>query len=182
MFFTSANNCRNKLHFDHVVVLSLRITFWMSFKGHWLNALECNFVQNSWTKWLQLSVFIYSLHLNRFLCVSPIALLLFDTKLCGIAIQRWCRLLILFLFQITTNNCTAHYRTLSGGVGESPSLSPSQSSDYEDIAATRDLPLNLALKSKKNGHLINKQNTISQKATIHHVSLLKLFILCAKYW
>uniref|UniRef100_A0A1B0AV93 SH3 domain-containing protein n=1 Tax=Glossina palpalis gambiensis TaxID=67801 RepID=A0A1B0AV93_9MUSC len=69
---------------------------------------------------------------------------------------------------IGTNNCTARYRTLSGGVGESPSLSPSPSSDYEDIAATRGLPPSLALKSKKCSALTNKANTISQKATIHH--------------
>lgn len=37
--------------------------------------------------------------------------------------------------QIGTNNCTARYRTLSGGVGESPSLSPSPSSDYENDLA-----------------------------------------------
>ncbi|XP_039970930.1 uncharacterized protein LOC120782628 [Bactrocera tryoni] len=68
---------------------------------------------------------------------------------------------------IGTNNCTARYRTLSGGIGESPSLSPSPSSDYEDIAATRGLPPSLAAKSKKNG-VPHKANTISQKATVHH--------------
>ncbi|XP_055921333.1 uncharacterized protein LOC129952626 [Eupeodes corollae] len=67
---------------------------------------------------------------------------------------------------IGTNNCTARYRTLSGGIGESPSLSPSPSSDYEDIAATRGLALSLAAKSKKNGN--HKGTTISQKATVHH--------------
>ncbi|XP_017473309.1 PREDICTED: uncharacterized protein LOC108364221 isoform X2 [Rhagoletis zephyria] len=68
---------------------------------------------------------------------------------------------------IGTNNCTARYRTLSGGIGASPSLSPSPSSDYEDIAATRGLPPSLAAKSKKNG-IPHKANTISQKATVHH--------------
>ncbi|CAD7084222.1 unnamed protein product [Hermetia illucens] len=63
---------------------------------------------------------------------------------------------------IGTNNCTARYRTLSGGIGESPSLSPSPSSDYEDdITATRGLG-----KTKKNGP--HKGITISQKATVHH--------------
>lgn len=51
--------------------------------------------------------------------------------------------------QIGTNNCTARYRTLSGGVGESPSLSPSPSSDYEnDLAASHGLPMG---KIKRNG-------------------------------
>ncbi|XP_037943537.1 uncharacterized protein LOC119676373 [Teleopsis dalmanni] len=68
---------------------------------------------------------------------------------------------------IGTNNCTARYRTLSGGRGESPSLSPSPSSDYEDIAASRGLPPSLVAKSKKNG-IAHKANTISQKATVHH--------------
>ncbi|XP_030371634.1 uncharacterized protein LOC115621929 isoform X2 [Scaptodrosophila lebanonensis] len=68
---------------------------------------------------------------------------------------------------IGTNNCTARYRTLSGGIGESPSLSPSPSSDYEDIGATRGLPPSLAAKAKKNG-LPHKANTICQKATVHH--------------
>ncbi|TDG52256.1 hypothetical protein AWZ03_001086 [Drosophila navojoa] len=71
---------------------------------------------------------------------------------------------------IGTNNCTARYRTLSGGVGESPSLSPSPSSDYEDIGATRHgLPPSFAAKAKKNG-LPHKANTICQKAMVHHVS------------
>ncbi|XP_017847608.1 uncharacterized protein LOC108603365 isoform X3 [Drosophila busckii] len=70
---------------------------------------------------------------------------------------------------IGTNNCTARYRTLSGGIGESPSLSPSPSSDYEDIGATRHcgLPPSLAAKAKKNG-LPHKANTICQKAMVHH--------------
>ncbi|XP_030245222.1 uncharacterized protein LOC108658565 isoform X3 [Drosophila navojoa] len=69
---------------------------------------------------------------------------------------------------IGTNNCTARYRTLSGGVGESPSLSPSPSSDYEDIGATRHgLPPSFAAKAKKNG-LPHKANTICQKAMVHH--------------
>lgn len=81
-------------------------------------------------------------------------------------------LLHLFLPQISTNNCTARYRTLSGGLGNSPSLSPSPSSDYEDIGigAPRALPPSLAAKVKKNGAIATKSNTISQKATIHHVS------------
>lgn len=74
--------------------------------------------------------------------------------------------------QIGTNNCTARYRTLSGGIGESPSLSPSPSSDYEDIGATRHgLPPSLVAKAKKNG-LPHKANTICQKAMVHHVSQL----------
>lgn len=77
-----------------------------------------------------------------------------------------------FCSQISTNNCTARYRTLSGGMGNSPSLSPSPSSDYEDIiGATRALPPSLAAKAKKNGAMATKSNTISQKATIHHVSI-----------
>ncbi|XP_060649852.1 uncharacterized protein LOC133836000 isoform X5 [Drosophila sulfurigaster albostrigata] len=69
---------------------------------------------------------------------------------------------------IGTNNCTARYRTLSGGIGESPSLSPSPSSDYEDIGATRHgLPPSLVAKAKKNG-LPHKANTICQKAMVHH--------------
>lgn len=78
-----------------------------------------------------------------------------------------------FSFQISTNNCTARYRTLSGGLGNSPSLSPSPSSDYEDIGigAPRALPPSLAAKVKKNGAIATKSNTISQKATIHHVSI-----------
>ncbi|XP_017058120.1 uncharacterized protein LOC108099255 [Drosophila ficusphila] len=73
---------------------------------------------------------------------------------------------------IGTNNCTARYRTLSGGVGESPSLSPSPSSDYEDIGVTRGHgclpPSLLAAKAKKNGLPHGKANTICQKATVHH--------------
>ncbi|XP_017023299.1 uncharacterized protein SKIP isoform X6 [Drosophila kikkawai] len=73
---------------------------------------------------------------------------------------------------IGTNNCTARYRTLSGGIGESPSLSPSPSSDYEDIGATRGHgclpPSLLAAKAKKNGLPHGKANTICQKATVHH--------------
>ncbi|XP_073817581.1 shal K[+] channel interacting protein [Musca autumnalis] len=73
---------------------------------------------------------------------------------------------------ISTNNCTARYRTLSGGLGNSPSLSPSPSSDYEDIGigAPRALPPSLAAKVKKNGAIATKSNTISQKATIHHTN------------
>ncbi|XP_041564989.1 uncharacterized protein LOC108148721 isoform X3 [Drosophila elegans] len=73
---------------------------------------------------------------------------------------------------IGTNNCTARYRTLSGGIGESPSLSPSPSSDYEDIGVTRGHgclpPSLLAAKAKKNGLPHGKANTICQKATVHH--------------
>ncbi|XP_041675140.1 uncharacterized protein LOC108115595 isoform X8 [Drosophila eugracilis] len=73
---------------------------------------------------------------------------------------------------IGTNNCTARYRTLSGGIGESPSLSPSPSSDYEDIGVTRGHgclpPSLLAAKAKKNGMPHGKANTICQKATVHH--------------
>ncbi|KAH8284345.1 hypothetical protein KR018_004050 [Drosophila ironensis] len=73
---------------------------------------------------------------------------------------------------IGTNNCTARYRTLSGGIGESPSLSPSPSSDYEDIGTARGHgclpPSLLAAKAKKNGLPHNKANTICQKATVHH--------------
>lgn len=69
--------------------------------------------------------------------------------------------------QIGTNNCTARYRTLSGGIGESPSLSPSPSSDYEDDNATKHLP-NL-VKNKRNGPHMGA--IISQKATVHHVSI-----------
>ncbi|XP_043070967.1 uncharacterized protein LOC6567925 isoform X3 [Drosophila grimshawi] len=68
---------------------------------------------------------------------------------------------------IGTNNCTARYRTLSGGIGESPSLSPSPSSDYEDIGATRH-----TAKAKKNG-LPHKANTICQKAMVHHSSEMR---------
>lgn len=38
------------------------------------------------------------------------------------------------LMQIGANNCTARYRTLSGGIGESPS--PTPSSDYDDNLAS----------------------------------------------
>ncbi|XP_070136766.1 uncharacterized protein SKIP isoform X2 [Drosophila bipectinata] len=73
---------------------------------------------------------------------------------------------------IGTNNCTARYRTLSGGIGESPSLSPSPSSDYEDIGTARGHgclpPSLLAAKAKKNGMAHGKANTICQKATVHH--------------
>lgn len=101
--------------------------------------------------------------------------------------------------QIGTNNCTARYRTLSGGgIGESPSLSPSPSSDYEDedtaaavmAAATSSMTtttsssannkqqphlstlnsLNCNSKNKRNGN--HKGAIISQKATVHHVSTL----------
>ncbi|EDW24781.1 GL23211 [Drosophila persimilis] len=77
---------------------------------------------------------------------------------------------------IGTNNCTARYRTLSGGIGESPSLSPSPSSDYEDIGATRMhglAPSLLAAKAKKNGLPHGKANTICQKATVHHSSEMR---------
>ncbi|XP_065354099.1 uncharacterized protein LOC135948654 [Calliphora vicina] len=74
---------------------------------------------------------------------------------------------------ISTNNCTARYRTLSGGIGESPSLSPSPSSDYEDIGATRALPPSLAAKAKKNGAVATKSNTMSQKATVHHTNEMR---------
>ncbi|KNC32240.1 hypothetical protein FF38_06618 [Lucilia cuprina] len=74
---------------------------------------------------------------------------------------------------IATNNCTARYRTLSGGIGESPSLSPSPSSDYEDIGATRALPPSLAAKVKKNGAVATKSNTMSQKATVHHTNEMR---------
>uniref|UniRef100_A0A1I8P3X8 SH3 domain-containing protein n=1 Tax=Stomoxys calcitrans TaxID=35570 RepID=A0A1I8P3X8_STOCA len=76
---------------------------------------------------------------------------------------------------ISTNNCTARYRTLSGGLGNSPSLSPSPSSDYEDIGigAPRALPPSLAAKVKKNGAIATKSNTISQKATIHHTNEMR---------
>ncbi|XP_046867559.1 uncharacterized protein LOC6650487 isoform X1 [Drosophila willistoni] len=76
---------------------------------------------------------------------------------------------------IGTNNCTARYRTLSGGIGESPSLSPSPSSDYEDIGAMARhglAPSLLAAKAKKNG-LPHKANTICQKATVHHSSEMR---------
>ncbi|XP_068157773.1 uncharacterized protein SKIP isoform X4 [Drosophila tropicalis] len=76
---------------------------------------------------------------------------------------------------IGTNNCTARYRTLSGGIGESPSLSPSPSSDYEDIGAIARhglAPSLLAAKAKKNG-LPHKANTICQKATVHHSSEMR---------
>lgn len=82
--------------------------------------------------------------------------------------------------QIGTNNCTARYRTLSGGgIGESPSLSPSPSSDYDDdeVASGKQqqqqqhLPtLNCSSKNKWNGN--HKGAIISQKATVHHVSTL----------
>lgn len=43
-------------------------------------------------------------------------------------------------FQIGTNNCTARYRTLSGGMGdESPSPSPTPSSEYDDILLQKQL-------------------------------------------
>ncbi|XP_034662053.1 uncharacterized protein LOC117897367 isoform X5 [Drosophila subobscura] len=77
---------------------------------------------------------------------------------------------------IGTNNCTARYRTLSGGIGESPSLSPSPSSDYEDIGATRMhglAPSLMAAKAKKNGLPHGKANTICQKATVHHSSEMR---------
>lgn len=134
--------------------------------------------------------------------------------------------------QIGTNNCTAHYRTLSGGIGESPSLSPSPSSDYENdmahgmsmlngggMATTKNgKPLQsqsanvqqqllqqqqqqaLGLQSSQQlqqhrsggggsssggsvGHHSNKGASSSsivsqQKATVHHVSLIKSFALC----
>lgn len=42
--------------------------------------------------------------------------------------------------QIGTNNCTARYRTLSGGLGdESPSPSPTPSSEYDDILLQKQL-------------------------------------------
>lgn len=77
--------------------------------------------------------------------------------------------------QIGTNNCTARYRTLSGGgIGESPSLSPSPSSDYDDDEAATKQPhlptLNCNSKNKRNGN--HKGAIISQKATVHHVSTL----------
>lgn len=77
--------------------------------------------------------------------------------------------------QIGTNNCTARYRTLSGGgIGESPSLSPSPSSDYDDDEAATKQPhlptLNCSSKNKRNGS--HKGAIISQKATVHHVSTL----------
>lgn len=78
------------------------------------------------------------------------------------------------LIQIGTNNCTARYRTLSGGIGESPSLSPSPSSDYEnDLAASHGLPMSNS-KNKRNGAHINKGSSIiTQKATVHHVSKIQ---------
>ncbi|XP_055716043.1 uncharacterized protein LOC129809922 isoform X2 [Phlebotomus papatasi] len=68
---------------------------------------------------------------------------------------------------IGTNNCTARYRTLSGGIGESPSLSPSPSSDYEDdlAASHHGLPAGMAKSKRTTAH---KGSTISQKATVHH--------------
>ncbi|XP_055526200.1 uncharacterized protein LOC129718959 [Wyeomyia smithii] len=43
---------------------------------------------------------------------------------------------------IGTNNCTARYRTLSGGLGdESPSPSPTPSSEYDDILLQKQLQL-----------------------------------------
>lgn len=105
-----------------------------------------------------------------------------------------------FFSQIGTNNCTARYRTLSGGIGGSPS--PTHSSDYvddddeddEDDLTTNTAVLNgLAnsatnstiatsvtsasniMKPKRNSlasHL-HKSSTIShQKATVHFVSNL----------
>lgn len=68
--------------------------------------------------------------------------------------------------QIGTNNCTARYRTLSGGIGESPSLSPSPSSDYEDDETITKQHLPNLSKSKRNGN--HKGAIISQK--VHHVS------------
>lgn len=70
--------------------------------------------------------------------------------------------------QIGTNNCTARYRTLSGGIGESPSLSPSPSSDYDDDETITKQHLPNISKNKRNG--THKGAIISQKVTVHHVS------------
>lgn len=72
--------------------------------------------------------------------------------------------------QIGTNNCTARYRTLSGGIGESPSLSPSPSSDYDDDETVTKQHLPNLSKTKRNGN--HKGAIISQKVTVHqhHVS------------
>lgn len=82
-------------------------------------------------------------------------------------IHRWTYIQLDHM-QIGTNNCTARYRTLSGGIGESPSLSPSPSSDYEDdeTITKQHLP-NLSI-IKRNGN--HKGAVISQKVTVHHVS------------
>lgn len=69
--------------------------------------------------------------------------------------------------QIGTNNCTARYRTLSGGIG-GESLSPSPSSDYDDDETVTKQHLPNISKSKRNGN--HKGAIISQKATVHHVS------------
>lgn len=86
-----------------------------------------------------------------------------------------------FPLQIGMNNCTARYRSFNvgGRGGESPS--PTQSSDYEDdnnlTAASQHngLPINSNLnnmKMKRNNLSGMRQgSTISQKATVHYVSI-----------
>ncbi|XP_031637595.1 SAM and SH3 domain-containing protein 3-like, partial [Contarinia nasturtii] len=73
--------------------------------------------------------------------------------------------------QIGTNNCTARYRTLSGGIGESPSLSPSPSSDYDDDETITKQHLPNLNKNKRNG--THKGAIISQKVTVHHPNDLR---------
>ena len=91
--------------------------------------------------------------------------------------------------QIGTNNCTARYRTLSGGIGESPS--PTHSSDYvddEDLTTTtavhNGMPNSATnstiatsvtsgnnIKPKRNN--THKSGSISHlKATVHYVSTI----------
>lgn len=81
--------------------------------------------------------------------------------------EKW-RCKYICRMQIGTNNCTARYRTLSGGIGESPSLSPSPSSDYEDDETITKQHLPNLSKSKRNG--THHGAIISQKVTVHHVS------------
>lgn len=93
--------------------------------------------------------------------------------------------------QVGTNNCVARYRTLSGGIGESPS--PTHSSDYvddeDDDLTTKTAVLNglegsiadtsnaagssnIAgnIKSKRNNHSTKASAISYQKATVHYVS------------
>lgn len=99
------------------------------------------------------------------------------------------------LRQVGANNCVARYRTLSGGIGESPS--PTHSSDYVDdddddddlttktavlngldnksveaTTATNVTGGNLAsnLKSKRSNHQAKASAISYQKATVHYVS------------
>lgn len=114
--------------------------------------------------------------------------------------MKYLSLYYCYIFQIGTNNCTARYRTLSGGIGESPS--PTPSSDYDDnltataghnngtssgsaktaanntiVGGATNLNNLTTSKTKRNNLATahNKGLQISQKATVHYVSIVQLF-------